>query len=124
MTVRGCTSWPARWRLFAWHPNPEMGRTFLCLLHHYGKFLTGLAMLLHPLNHLLKAGQKWTWTKESTEAFEAPKKLLVTAPVLAHYDSSVPIKIPGDTSAYSIGAVIPTCTLIGANGPSHMHHEP
>ena len=26
MTVRGCTSWPARWRLSAWHPSPETYR--------------------------------------------------------------------------------------------------
>ena len=89
-------------------PQPRNGKdlqSFLGLLHHYGKFLTGLAMLLHPLNHPLKAGQKWTWTKESTEAFEAPRKLLVTALVLAHYDPSEPIKMPGDTSVYGIGAV-------------------
>ena len=86
------------------HPrNAQELQSFLGLLHHYGKFLTGLAMLLHALNHLLKAGQKWTCTKECTEAFEASKKLLVTAPVLAHYDTSVPIKMHGDTSAYALG---------------------
>ena len=86
------------------HPrNVQELQSFLGLLHHYGKFLTGLAMLLHALNHLLKAGQKWTCTKECTEAFEAPKKLLVTALVLALYDPSVPIKMPGDTSAYELG---------------------
>ena len=85
------------------HPrNAQELQSFLGLLHHYGKFLTGLAMLLHTLNHLLKAGQKWTCTKECTEAFEASKKILVT-PVLAHYDTSVPIKMHGDTSAYALG---------------------
>ena len=38
--------------------NVQELRSFLDLLHYYGKFLTGLAMLLHTLNHLLKAGQK------------------------------------------------------------------
>ena len=42
--------------------------------------------MLHPLNNLLRTGQKWTWTKECTRAFEEAKKLLVIAPVLAHYD--------------------------------------
>ena len=40
------------------------------------------------------------------EAFVAGKKLLVTAPVLAHYDPSLPMKMAGDASAYGIGAVI------------------
>ena len=78
----------------------------LGLLHYYGKFIPGLATLLHPLNHLLKAGQKWTWTEKCTEAFEAAKRLQVTAPVLAHYDPSLPMKMVGDDSAYGIGAVI------------------
>ena len=86
--------------------NIQELRSFLGLLHYYGKFLPGLATVLHPLNYLLKAGQKWTWTKKCTEAFVAAKKLLVTAPVLAHYDPSLPMKMAGDASAYSIGAVI------------------
>ena len=36
----------------------------------------------------------------------AAKKFLVTAPVLAHYDPSLPMKMAGDASAYGIGAVI------------------
>ena len=40
--------------------NVQELRSFLGLLHYYGKFLIGLAMLLHALDHLLKAGQKWT----------------------------------------------------------------
>jgi len=41
------------------------------------------------------------------------KKLLVTALVLALYDPSVPMKMPGDTSAYALGQWFP---LMGANG--------
>ena len=62
--------------------------------------------MLHPLNHLLKTGQKWTLTKKCTEAFVAAKKLLVTVPVLAHNDPSFPMIMAGDASAYGIGAVI------------------
>ena len=75
VTVRGCTPWPARWKHAPRPRNVQELWSFLGLLHYYGKFLTGLDMLLHALNHLLKTGQKWTWTKECTEAFEAPKKL-------------------------------------------------
>ena len=86
--------------------NVQELRSFLGLLHYYGKFLPSLATLLHPLNTLLKTGHKWAWTQECTQAFEAAKKLLVTAPVLAHYDPSLPMKMAGDASAYGIGAVI------------------
>ena len=89
--------------------NVQELRSFSGLLHYYGKFLPGLATLLHPLNHLLKAGQKWTWTKKCTEAFVATKKLLVTAPVLGHYDPSMPMKMAGSRclSIWHRGSEIP-----------------
>ena len=90
-------------------PQPENVqelRSYLGLLHYYGKFLPNLATLLHPLNNLLKTGCKWSWTPKCMQAFEASKKLLVTAPVLAHYDPALPMKMAGDASAYGIGAVI------------------
>ena len=81
-------------------------RSFLGLLHYYGKFLPSLATVLQPLNNLLKADAQWVWTEECSKAFETAKQLLVQAPVLAHYDPDLPICLAGDASAYGIGAVI------------------
>ena len=86
--------------------NVQVLRSYLGLLHYCGKFLPNLATLLHPLNNLLKTGCKWSWTPKCMQAFEASKKLLVTAPVLAHYDPALPMKMTRDASAYGIGAVI------------------
>ena len=81
-------------------------RSFLGLVHYYGKFLPKLSTLLHPLNNLLKSDSKWEWTEECERAFVQTKKLLASAPVLAHYDPDLPIRLAGDASAYGIGAVI------------------
>ncbi len=86
--------------------NTQELRSFLGLLQYYGKFLPNLAMLLHPLNSLFKTGSKWVWSDACAVAFNEAKKLLVAAPVLAHYDPSLPMKMAGDASAYGIGAVI------------------
>ena len=86
--------------------NVQELRSFLGLLHYYGKFLPNLATLLHPLNALLRVDSEWNWTSECKEAFENAKKLLITAPVLAHYDPSLPLKLAGDASSYGLGAVI------------------
>ena len=59
---------------------------------------------IHPLNTLLKDNKSWDWTQECKEAFVAAKK--TAAPVLVHYDPSLPIPMAGDASAYGIGAVI------------------
>ena len=80
--------------------NVQELRSFLGLLHYYGKFLPNLATLLHPLNALLKTGSKWLWSAECSDAFKAAKRLL------AHYNPSLPIRLAGDASAYGIGAVI------------------
>ena len=86
--------------------NVQELRSFLGLVHYYGKFLPNLATLLHPLNHLLKDGCEWKWTEKCSQAFQAAKTLLVSAPVLAHYNPELPIKMAGDASAYGVRAVI------------------
>ena len=81
-------------------------RSFLGLVHYYGKFLQNLSTLLHPLKQLLKQGSKWHWSKECDKAFIKAKQCLVMAPVLAHYNPNMPIRFAADASAYGIGAVI------------------
>ena len=81
-------------------------RSFLGLVHYYGKFLQNLSTLLHPLNNLLKQGSKWHWSKECDTAFTKAKQYLVSAPVLAHYNPNLPICLAADASAYGIGAVM------------------
>ena len=86
--------------------NVQEMRSFLGLLHYYGKFLPNLAMLLKPLNDQLREGVSWRWTKDCAKAFAEAKTLLSNAPVLAHYNPSLPIKMAGDASTYGLGAVI------------------
>ena len=86
--------------------NVQELRSFLSLVHYYGKFMPNLATLLNPLNLLLRDERKWVWTEECSRAFKEAKQLLITAPILAHYDATLPIKMAGDASAYGIGAVI------------------
>ena len=90
-------------------PSPkdvQQLRSFLGMLHYYGKFIPNLATLIHPLNELLHTGTKWKWSKECQEAFVKAKEKLSSADVLAHYDPKLPIRLAGDASAYGMGAVI------------------
>ena len=95
---------------------PEL-RSFLGLVHYYGKFMPNLATLLNPLNLLLKDGAEWVWTEECSQAVKEAKQLLSSAPVLAHYDPALPIKMAGDASAYGIGAVISHVYSDGSERP-------
>ena len=97
--------------------NVQELRSFLGLVHYYGRFLPNLATLLHPLNVLLQNDSPWEWTPQCTAAFEGAKKLLMSAPVLAHYDPSLPLKLAGDASGYGLGAVISHVMPDGSERP-------
>ena len=84
---------------------PEL-RSFLGLLNYYGRIIPNLATMINPLNQLLRRGSTWLWTKSCQEAFESAKEKLVSPNVLVHYDSTRPIRLAADASAYGIGAVI------------------
>jgi len=86
--------------------NIQELRSFLGLLNYYGKFISNLSTLLHPLNALLRKDSKWRWTKECQQSFETAKEKLVSSQVLVHYNPELQIKLAGDASAYGVGAVI------------------
>ena len=92
-------------------------RAFLGLVNYYGKFVPNLASLLHPLYSLLHSGVQWRWSKECEQAFKKAKEKLVSAPVLTHYDSKLPIRMAGDASQYGIGAVISHTMPDGSERP-------
>ena len=86
--------------------NKQELRSFLGLIHYYGKFIPRLSTLLHPLNELLQTGKPWSWTSDCEKAFTAAKEKLSAAPILAHYDPTVPLRLASDASAYGVGAVL------------------
>lgn len=96
--------------------NIRQLRSFLGLLHYYGKFLSNLADLLHPLNALLHKG-RWKWTEECERVFQEAKVRLSSAPVLAHFDPSLSLKMAGDASAYGLGAVLSQVSPDGSERP-------
>ena len=56
----------------------------------------------HPLNQLLQHNSKWAWSKDSQAAFQTLKQQLSSEPILAHYDSSLPLNLACDASPYGV----------------------
>ena len=81
-------------------------RSFLGLLNYYVLRHPNLASQLHPLHTLLRSSQPWEWSEDCERVFQSSKESLTKAPVLAHYDPSLPMVMAADASAYGIGAVI------------------
>ena len=97
--------------------NTQELKSFLGILHYYDKFMPNLSSLLHPLNQLLRSEIPWEWSPACNQAFASAKNLLISAPVLAHYDPTLPLKLDGDASAYGIGAVISHVLEDGSEQP-------
>ena len=87
-------------------PAPKNIKQLKSFLHYYGKFVLNLSTLIHPMNKLLLKNAKWHWSEQCEEAFVKAKGLLSEAPILAHYDPSLPVRLAGDASAYGIRVVI------------------
>ena len=91
-------------------------RSFLGMITYYQKFLENYSTLVHPLNQLLKKGIAWSWTDKCQSVFEELKEKLSRAPVLAHYDSQLPLKLDTGAVAHGVGAVI---SHVSSNGQEH-----
>ncbi|QQP55719.1 Uncharacterized protein FKW44_000153 [Caligus rogercresseyi] len=73
-------------------------RSFFGLVNQLGNFVPDLAHKSTPLRPLLSSKNSWNWTPLQQEAFEEVKKILVSPPVLAHFDPSLPTRILTDAS--------------------------
>ena len=81
-------------------------KAYLGLLTYYCKFLSNLSTRLAPLYQLLKKDVVWEWTPARDKAFNESKRLLSSESLLVHFDSTVPLTLACDASAYGIGAVL------------------
>ena len=80
-------------------------KSCLGMLNYYSKFLPNLSTLLAPLYKLLHKKISWQWGKAQQEAFCKAKELLVSSPVLVHFDPAKPLGLSCDASPFGIGAV-------------------
>ena len=83
------------------------------VINYYGKFLENLASVLAPLYRLLKADQPWQWAEAEKSAFRKAKEMLVSPPVLAHFDPALPVVLACDAGPVGIGCVLSQRTSQG-----------
>ena len=90
-------------------PEPEnlqQLRAYLGLLQYYSRFLPRLSVVASPLYQLEKKDVKWEWGPEQSSSFKATKDLLCSAPILQHYQPSLPLVLTTDASPDGVAAVL------------------
>jgi len=105
----GITPDPAKIDAIVNMPDPT-DRTgvlrLLGMLNFLASFIPNRATITAPLRNLLKSDVPWHWEAEQKQAMSRIKEVLTSTPTLKLFDSSVPVTIQSDTSAYGIGACL------------------
>ena len=90
-------------------PRPKTVKevqSFLGFANFYRRFINQFAKLSNPLHELSKKGVDFLWGESHEHAFTALKESMTTAPVLRHYDPTLPITLETDASDYALGAIL------------------
>lgn len=93
-------------------PTPRSSkdvRSFVGLCSYFKKFVRDFSTLSAPLTRLTgtrKGVSNFRWDEEAESAFNALKRALVTAPVLANPDFSLPFTIHADASGVGVGSML------------------
>ena len=78
-------------------------QSFLGLVNYLNRFSPALTDLTVPLRALCKKDTLFTWESSQEAAFEAIKKEITSAPVLAYFDQSKTSTIQSDASKKGLG---------------------
>lgn len=86
--------------------SKEEVHRFLGMLTYVGKFLPNLSTETVLLRELLKKDNEFIWTENHEQCFRKLKQMLVSTPVLKHFDRKEKVTVSCDASQYGLGACL------------------
>ncbi|KAG5716111.1 hypothetical protein E4T56_gene10872 [Termitomyces sp. T112] len=86
--------------------NVKEVQSFLGFANFYRRFINNYSGITKPLNQLTWKDTPWDWDSKCQSVFLLLKKAFTSAPVLRHFDPSLPIVLECDTSDYAIAGIL------------------
>ena len=81
-------------------------QSFLGFANFYRRFIANYSDMSVPLTRLTRKSVRWIWSAECQEAFDLLKTAFTSAPVLHHFDPTLPPVVETDTSDYAIASIL------------------
>jgi hypothetical protein len=81
-------------------------RAFIGFANFYRVFIPEFSNIAEPLLNLTKKEVPFRWDDTCDRAFEEIKELLITAPILAHFDPEKETLVEADSSGYATGGLL------------------
>src|SRR5882672_7092019 len=86
--------------------NVTEGQSLVGFVNFYRQFIQDLSHVAKPLHQLTKKGETWKWAEDEWKAFEEPKWLINSTPILIQPDQDAQFWLETDASGYAMGAVL------------------
>jgi len=86
-------------------------QVFLGFCNFYRRFICAYSRVVLPITNLLRTKDKnnpttFQWTPDAQTAFNTLKQLFTTAPILRHFDPSLPNYLYTDASGFAISGIL------------------
>ncbi|MBW0509099.1 hypothetical protein O181_048814 [Austropuccinia psidii MF-1] len=86
--------------------NIKAFQSFLGLANFYCCFIQNYSKKISALTSLLKKDSPFIFNGEALDQFQIHKEAFTTAPILSHFNPSLPTIVETDASDYTLGAVL------------------
>ncbi len=86
--------------------NVKDVRGFIGFANFYRRFIDEFSVIISPLVRLTRKDAKFDWTDECQHAFDRLKSAFTTAPILRHFDPTLPCVVEADSSDFCTGGIL------------------